>query len=142
MALIEYNEQEFGTPYKRFMDLKVGDNLYFINLEEMLIELKHVRTVDVKDTSNYFAHNRNSVEYSIEGKNESEKPEVHEISDGNSFIDYYSLSKNNIFVCTDERIGKAMVKALRLRNSIQWKKFTSIFGNPMDKYATKDVVLG
>lgn len=142
MAVLEYKEQEFGTPYKRFMDLKVGDNLYFINLEEMLIELKHVRTVDVKDTSDYFAHNRNSVEYSIEIKNELEKPEMYKISDGNSFIDDCSLSKNNIFVCTDERIGKAMVEALCLRNSIQWKNFTSIFGNPMSKYVTKDVVLG
>ena len=142
MAVIEYKEHEFGTPYKRFMDLEVGDNLYFINLEEMLIEPKHVRTVDVIDTSDYFAHNRNSVKYSIEVKNKSENPEVYNISDGNSFIDYCNLSKNNIFVCTDERIGKAIVEALRLRNNIQWKKFISIFGNPMGKYAVKDVVLG
>lgn len=141
MAVIEYEEHEFGTPYKRFMDLEVGNDLYFINLEDMLIELKHVRTVDVKDTSDYFAHNRNSVEYSIWVKNETEKLEVYKIYDGNSFIDYCSLIKNNIIVCTDERIAKAMVEALRLRNNIQWEKFTSIFGNPMDAYATKGVIL-
>lgn len=139
--MLEYREREFGTPYKRFMDLEVGDNLYFINLENIHIEVGRVRTVDVQDTSNSFARNRTSVEYSIEVKNESDKSEVFKIYDGNSFIDGYSLSNNNILVCTDERISNSIVDALRSRNNIQWKKFTSIFGNPMGGYAAKDIVL-
>ncbi len=142
MAMLEYRVHEFGTPYKRFMDLEVGDNLYFINLEDLSIKIERVKTVGVQDTSDYFSHNRTSVEYSIEVKNESDKSEVFKIYDGNSFIDDYSLSRNNILICTDERICNSMVDVLRSRNIVQWKKFTSIFGNPMGEYATKDVVLG
>ncbi len=139
MPAIEYREHDFGVPYKRFVDLEVGDILYFINLEDLSTERKKVMAIDVKNTSDNFSHNRQMVEYAVDS--EVSKELAFKLYDGNTFIDDFSLSRYNIIICTDERISKSITCALHSRNHIQWEKFTSIFGNPMDGYAKKEVVL-
>lgn len=67
MPAIEYREHDFGVPYKRFIDLEVGDILYFINLENLSTERKKVMAIDVKNTSDNFSHNRHIVEYTVDG---------------------------------------------------------------------------
>ena len=137
MALLEREEKDCGIPYKTFKDLSNGDTVYIIAVDHITKLKSKVVNYKSEDNSNYWAHNCTKVEFKLPEYNTQKEFSIY---NGNVFIE--EIYHDNAFIVSDERIADMICTIMRTRNGCQWKQFTSIFGNPMSRYADKTVVLG
>lgn len=140
MAVLTYEHHYYGEPYKLFKDLEDSDYIYLVDYKSLEIKPIQIYSVKVTDVSDYWSKDRFKVTFET-----SDIQLRHgEISnwDGNSFIMRYYDGDNEYFFTTDKRIGEMMIDIMKFRNAYQWKSFTSLFGNPMSRYADKPVILG
>jgi hypothetical protein len=63
------------------------------------------------------------------------------IYDGNTFICEQWDGQEKYFFTTDIRIAKSIIDIMYVRNNYQWHTFTTLFGDPMSRYADKPVIL-
>ena len=132
----DYNYYDYGVPYKTFKETQQNDVLYLIDIENFVFSELVVKEIKIEDISGYYSGlNKFMVTYTVENKDHVDKIVVY---NGNSFI---HIDKDSV-VCTDLRIVNSIIEILQNRNNIQWNKFISIFGNPLNKYAEVSVPLG
>ena len=140
MAILTYEHHDFGDHYKLFKDLIDGDTIYCIDFKEMSILTHNVSCIKITDISDYYSKNRLKVEFEITG-NPLKHHDIITIYDGNTFINEQWDGQEKYFFTTDIRIAQSIIDIIRTRNNYQWNTFTSIFGNPMSGYATKEIRL-
>lgn len=136
MATLIPDYNDYGVPYKTFKEIQQNDVLYLINIEDFVFSKLIVKEIKIEDISGHYCGlNKFMVTYTVENKDHVDEIVVY---NGNSFIHIYE----NSVVCTDLRIVDSIIEILQNRNNIQWNKFISIFGNPLNKYAEISVPLG
>jgi hypothetical protein len=136
MARLIPDYTDYGVPYKTFKEIQQNDILYLIDIENFIYSELIVKEIKIEDvSSNYSGLNKFMVTYKVENKDHADEIVVY---NGNSFI---HIDKDSV-VCTDLRIVNSIIEILQNRNSIQWNKFISIFGNPMKRYAETSISLG
>lgn len=136
MATLIPDYNDYGVPYKTFKEIQQNDVLYLIDIENFVFSELIVKEIKIEDISGYYSGlNKFMVTYTVENKDHVDEIVVY---NGNSFIHIYE----NSVVCTDLRIVDSIIEILQNRNNIQWNKFISIFGNPLNKYAEISVPLG
>jgi len=137
MAFLVHKHHDCSIPYKKFQELKNGDIIYFIDFENLTLQRYKVDNINIKDVPSWDDRkNCKEVELVISEFDRNSKQNIY---DGNNYIwSFYSNGEGNFFT-TDERIGKSILEILRHRNSYQWSVITSLFGNPLNKYAYKDI---
>lgn len=139
MAFVEFHERDCSTPYKKFQELKDGDNIYMINYKDLSIDKYMIKDVEVTKVKEYdWRKNCFEVKLKILGFDRDYEQKV---IDGNCFIDTFYSNGEGTFFTTDERIAESIIDLIRKRNHYQWNCLTGIFGSPMNKYATKDIKL-
>lgn len=138
MARLIRTENDFGEPYKTFNELQDGDKVYIVKVEDISILNGTVKNYKKEDKSDYWSHNYTMVEFELPDLKLNDNEFT--IYDGNSFI--YEQYNDNLFIVSDKRIADILCRVLYMRNHCQWAQFTSIFGNPMSRYADKPVILG
>lgn len=139
MAFVEFHERDCSTPYKKFQELKDGDNIYMINYKDLSIDKYMIKDVEVTKVKEYdWRKNCYEVTMKIIGY-DYERPQ--RVSDGNCFIDKFYSNSEEMFFTTDERIAESIIDLIKQRNHYQWDCLTGIFGRPMNKYALKDIKL-
>lgn len=140
MPAIHYEHHDFGDHYKLFQNLTDGEIIYRIDFKKVEIIEHKVLNVEVTDISDYYSKNRFKVQFDI-----TENPLKHHdkitIYDGNTFINDQWDGQEKYFFTTDARIAKSVIDVICARNGYQWHTFTTLFGNPMSRYADKPVVL-
>ena len=136
MATLIPDYNDYGVHYKTFKEIQQNDVLYLINIEDFVFSKLIVKEIKIEDISGHYCGlNKFMVTYTVENKDHVDEIVVY---NGNSFIHIYE----NSVVCTDLRIVDSIIEILQNRNNIQWNKFISIFGNPLNKYAEISVPLG
>ena len=136
MARLIPDYTDYGVPYKTFKEIQQNDILYLIDIENFIYSELIVKEIKIEDvSSNYSGLNKFMVTYKVENKDHADEIVVY---NGNSFI---HIDKDSV-VCTDLRIVNSIIEILQNRNNIQWNKFISIFGNPLNKYVEVSVPLG
>lgn len=136
MATLIPDYNDYGVPYKTFKEIQQNDVLYLINIEDFVFSKLIVKEIKIEDISGHYCGlNKFMVTYTVENKDHVDEIVVY---NGNSFIHIYE----NSVVCTDLRIVDSIIEILQNRNNIQWNKFISIFGNPLNKYAEVSIPLG
>ena len=136
MATLIPDYNDYGVPYKTFKEIQQNDVLYLIDIENFVFSELIVKEIKIEDISGHYSGlNKFMVTYTVENKDHVDEIVVY---NGNSFIHIYE----NSVVCTDLRIVDSIIEILQNRNNIQWNKFISIFGNPLNKYAEVSVPLG
>lgn len=136
MATLIPDYNDYGVPYKTFKEIQQNDVLYLINIEDFVFSKLIVKEIKIEDISGHYSGlNKFMVTYTVENKDHVDEIVVY---NGNSFIHIYE----NSVVCTDLRIVDSIIEILQNRNNIQWNKFISIFGNPLNKYAEVSIPLG
>lgn len=137
MAFLEHRPYDCSIPYKKFQELKDGDIIYFIDFKSLNLNKYNVENITIKDVPSWSDRkNCKEVELIISGFDNDRKQNVW---DGNNYIWSFYSNGEGIFFTTDERIGKSILDILRHRNSYQWNTITSLFGNPLNKYAYKEI---
>lgn len=136
MATLIPDYNDYGVPYKTFKEIQQNDVLYLIDIENFVFSELIVKEIKIEDISGHYSGlNKFMVTYTVENKDHVDEIVVY---NGNSFIHIYE----NSVVCTDLRIVDSIIEILQNRNNIQWNKFISIFGNPLNKYAEVSIPLG
>ena len=138
MAYYTPRHHDFGEQYKLFKDLKDNDNIYVIDYETIQTKTYTVNNVKVENKSDYFNENYYIVEFNIP---EIDQQYALKACDGNTYIQHIRVKYDELFFTTDKRIAESICEIMRYRNSYQWNHFTSLFGNPMARYADKPVIL-
>ena len=139
MAYVDWSqvkEVDCSKPYKTFLDLKDGDAIFLIDFKELELKTLYIENISTKENNAYKINNRFEVSFVIPGI------EYVRISDGNKYLDKVHINYKYEYLTTDERIGQTIIDLLRSRNSYQWNCLTGIFGNPINKYAEKEIRLG
>lgn len=141
MAFVDWSQikdTDYSTPYKTFNDLETNDEIYEIDFKELKLIPVNIEIIEKKKSS-YGSHdlNRYEVLFSIIG----EKNSITRVSDGNQYLSDVHINYAERFFCTDTRIGQMILSILNRRNSYQWKCLTGIFGNPLGKYAEREIKL-
>ena len=139
MAFLVHNPHDCSIPYKKFQELTDKDFLFMIDYKSMSIknfEVSDIKVVKVKEWDD--RKNCLEVKLRIIGFDNDHEQSVY---DGNCFIYSFYSNGEGTFFATDERIAKIVLDILRQKNSYQWSCFTSIFGNPMGRYAVRDIKL-
>ena len=141
MAYVDWSQikdTDYSTPYKTFNDLETNDEIYEIDFKELKLIPVNVEIIEKKKSS-YGSHdlNRYEVLFNIIGEQYS----ITRVNDGNQYLSIAHINYKERFFCTDKRIGEVILDILRHRNSYQWKCLTGIFGNPLGKYAEREIKL-
>jgi len=139
MAYVDWSqvkEVDCSKPYKTFIDLKDGDAIFLIDFKELELKTLYIENISTKENNAYKINNRFEVSFVIPGV------EYVRISDGNKYLDKVHINYKDEYITTDNRIAEVIIDLLRSRNSYQWNCLTSIFGNPTNKYAEKEIRLG
>lgn len=139
MAYVEFKQYDCSVPYKKFQELKDGDNIYMINYKDLSVDKYMIKDVEVTKVREHdWRKNCYEVMMKIIGY-DYEYPKS--VSNGNCFIDTFYSNGEKTFFTTDERIAESIIDLIKQRNHYQWNCLTGIFGHPMNQYATKDIKL-
>ena len=138
MAFIDWSsvkEVDCSKHYKTFLDLSENDKIFLIDFEKLDIKDFIIKNITIEENNSYKILNRFEVKFEIPGV------AYISISDGNRYLDKTYINNKDAYLVTDKRIAEIIIDLLRSRNSYQWKCLTGIFGNPLNKYAEKDVII-
>ena len=142
MAFVDWSqieETDYSTPYKTFLDLQDGDKIYEINLSELIVIEHNIYHFHSELKESYKVKNKYEVEFNF---NQDSRINPIRIYDGNTYISEAYVDYKKGYYTTDKRIADIIISILRDRNKVQWKQFSSIFGNPLSgKYEPKHIVL-
>lgn len=135
----QIEETDYSTPYKTFLDLQNGDKIYEINLSELIVIEYNIYHFHSELKESYKVKNKYEVEFNF---NQDSRINPIRIYDGNTYISEAYVDYKKRYYTTDKRIADVIISILRDRNKVQWTQFSSIFGNPTNKYAEKEIRLG
>ena len=135
---IEENNLLLNVKFISFNDLKEGDIIYFVDHSNLTIVNYKIVEYSKKKSDSYYNLNSFEIEFKLET---FDNCDFFKLYNGNIFI-HHEFGRRKGFYVTDNRIAESLIDILKARNSYQWSQFTSLFGNPMARYADKDIKLG